>query len=193
MNVVSVEPLVLHATNALDDGELRFFDDAGRQTKVFSSRQRRGTPALGGPGGGRDENASLPVRMVGHELVARLDDEFSDEHPVAGVDVRRVRWAWTSSLGTDDAVDMATGGDPGRAALFAEGGYSSRAFGGKERPHVLEVDPADGEVTNGDELDVGADRPEFYGASVFVVGHRVVVVRVTTVHDAPIITAYGQQ
>lgn len=193
VHVVNVSPLVLHATNALDNGELRLFDDAGRQTKVFSSRQHRGTLALKSASGGgyHDDNVGFPVRVVGDTLVARLDDELEDERRVAGVDVRRGRWAWTSSLDTTNDVDLATGGDPRKVTVFAEGGYASHLFSGRERPHVLEVDPATGEVTKGDELDVGDETPNFFTASVFVVGREVVVMQVVTSYDAPIVTAYG--
>lgn len=192
MHVVSVRPLVLHATNALDNGELRFFDDAGRQTKVFSSRQHRGTLLFGTPSGGRDDNVSFPFRVVGDTLVAQLDyGSWADKHRIAGIDVRRGRWAWTSSVRAGDGLIMATGGDRGKVAVFAEGGFTPRIR--KERPHVLEVDPADGEVAKGDELKVGDNSPEFYGSSVFVVGHRMMIVRNTTMNDAPIITAYGQK
>lgn len=195
VHVVDVAPLVLHATNALDNGELLFFDDAGRQTKVFSSRQRRGTLVLGSASGGgyHDDNVSFPVRVVGDTLVAEVDveDDFEDERKVAGIDVRSGRWAWTSALDTKNDVHVATGSDPRKVTLFAEGGYGSGVFSGKERPHVLDVDPASGEVTKGDSLDVGDDT-DFYSASVFSVGSEVLIVRVTTAYDAPIVTAYGR-
>lgn len=194
VHIVNVSPLVLHATNALDNGELLFFDDAGRQTKIFSSRHRQGTLAIKSSSGGgyHDDNVGFPVRVVGDTLVAELDDDFDDEHQVAGIDVRRGRWAWTSSLDTTNDVDVATGSDPRKVTLFAEGGYSHGMFSRRERPHVLEVDPARGEVTKGDSLDVGDDSPGFFSASVFVVGPRVVIVRVTTSYDAPIVTTYGR-
>jgi hypothetical protein len=195
VHVVNVAPLVLHATNALDNGELRFFDDAGRQTRVFSSRQRRGTLVLESASGGgyHDDNVSFPVRVVGDTLVADVDagDDFESEHKVAGIDVRAGRWAWTSPLDTTNDVHVATGDDPRKVTLFAEGGYSSGVLGRKERPHLLDVDPASGEVTKGDSLDVGDDT-DFYSASIFAVGSEVLIVRVTTAYDAPIVTAYGR-
>lgn len=196
VHVMSVSPLVLHATNALDNGELHLFDDAGRATKVFSSRQHQGVLALEStPGAGyHDDNVGFPVRVVGDTLVAQLaDDDFDtdDESRVAGVDVRRGRWSWTSSLDTQNDVDLVTGGDPRKVTVFAEGGYSFHLFGGDERPHLLEVDPASGEVTEGDELDTGDDTPDFYTASVFAVGREVVVTQVLTSHDGPIVTTYG--
>lgn len=192
VHVASVAPLVLHATNALTNGELLFFDGAGRQTRTFSSRHRQGTLAIRTASGGgfHDDNVSVPIRIVGDTLVARLDEDFEDEHEVAGIDVRTGRWAWTSSLGTTNDVDVVTGGDPRKVTLLAEGGYKSGFFSTKERPHLLEVDPAGGKVSKGDSLD--ADDTDFFSASVLAVGSEVIVVRGTTAYDAPIVTAYGR-
>lgn len=193
VHVASVAPLVLHATNALTNGELLFFDGAGRQTRTFSSRHRQGTLAIRTASGGgfHDDNVSVPIRIVGDTLVARLDEDFEDDHEVAGIDVRTGRWAWTSSLDTTNDVDVVTGGDPRKVTLVAEGGYQTGLFSTKERPHLLEVDPAGGKVSKGDSLD--ADDTDLFSASVLAVGSEVIVVRGMTAYDAPIITAYGRK
>lgn len=193
VNVVSVHPLVLHATNALDNGELRIFDDTGRQTKVFSSRQTEGTLALAGSaaGGYHDDNVAFPVRVVGSTLVALVDDDdYGVERKAAGVDLRTGSWAWTKSLDTKNDVKMANGDNPRKVAVFTEGGYGGGMR--KEPPRVLYLDPAVGDVTKGHSLDVGDDYESFLSASVFAVRDQLIVLRVLTSFDGPIITAYGK-
>jgi hypothetical protein len=194
VSVVNVDPLVLHASNALDNGELRFFDDSERQTNVFSSRQPQGTLSIDESplDGENDDNVDyFSVRVIGTTLVALVVPPDDDgEGKVAGIDVRTGRWMWTKPLGTTDNVQMTIGQDPKKVTVFAEGGPGLHPTHEKS-PRLIDFDPAGRTVTNGSMLDIGDDIPSFYFAAVFAVDKRVLVVQSDADGLDPIITAYG--
>lgn len=199
VSIVSASPVLIHVTNALDNGELRLFDDKGSQTKVISSRQPQGTlvfdPTLSG--NFNDMNSDFPFQIVGTTLVAAVDKGENHDAPnqVAGINLQTSQWAWSKNLGsTNDFTLGVSADDPTKVLALDQGGYTSD-YRKKLSPQAYFIDPAkQGAVTKGDSLDVG-DQSLFLSFSTTVMSaHNEIILLSTrsTGGDRPLITAYGK-
>jgi hypothetical protein len=197
VDIVSVRPLVLHVLTGLhSDGELLLFDETGKQARVISSNQPKGELGLELYHTSSiefdDDNADSPVTIVGTTLVAQVYPKNDDgERKLAGIDLRTGSWKWTAPLDTKHRIRMAVSDDPHKVAVLAQGSPMHTPFKSFERPHLLHIDPANGEVTKGHSLDVDDDPPELDSASTFEVGDRVIVVR-SEAFLAPIVAGFDR-
>lgn len=198
VTIVSASPLILHVTNALDNGELRLFDDKGTQTKVISSRQPQGTlvfsPTLSS--GFNDMNRDFPFQIVGTTLVAAVDKGDKTDAPdqVAGINLQTGQWAWSKNIGsTNDFTLGVSADDPTKVFALDQGGYTSD-YSKKLSPQSYLIDPAkQGAVTKGNSLSVG-DQSLYLSYSTMVMNANKEVILLSTNStggDRPLITAYG--
>ncbi|MGH3096855.1 MAG: PQQ-binding-like beta-propeller repeat protein [Streptosporangiales bacterium] len=128
--IMSVSPPVIHLDNASDNGELRVFDDNGKQTHRISSRGEGGDLVLRPSVGGSydDLHRGFPVEIVGTTLVALVDnsDDTEASAKAVGVDLTTGKRAWIKDLGSSNDYLIVDGAaDDKKVQVVDSGDYDT--------------------------------------------------------------------
>lgn len=189
--IVNVSPPVVHLDNASDHGELRVFNDKGKQTHRISSRGEGGDLAISPSTGGSysDLHRDFPVDIVGNTLVA-LVDKGSDTEANAkavGLDLTTGKRSWVKDLGTSDdflLVDSPT--DDKEVQVVDSGDYDTD-------PQLQSLDLQNrGAVTKGDTF-ATPDSVSYlssYGTQFIAASDTLLQLKTSETGDEPIVIAY---
>lgn len=194
LGIISTSPPALQVGNASDNGELRTFDDSGKQTQVIQSQGEGGSLKLRGYNGPgiKDLRTDYPVKVVGNTLVALSEDGTGSDKKqgAVGVDLTTGQRSWNKEISSKASLGLSwvSGDDPKKVVALDSGSYDTK-------PQILTIDPEkQGTVAKGDKIDTGDKYGSLYagyGTLAVSSGKYLVLLKSNPSDGEALITAYG--